>query len=468
MAMSTVKMLTPLPRYSDPAQLSVYKSLRSRPLLAARLAARRRSEGGEEDGRDGAGRSRACAGVCPGSKRAARGRAAGEGRSAALPSSPSTLHPSPSLTHLLAGRGYGGRHRPRLARRFKPGAAVVDAQGCRLRGLASALGRGRGDDGRRPARGQGSHGAGRSGTVGRGHSAPLPAARPHPVTAPRRCRRCPQCAPGRSQAGPRPWARWRAALRGERGRDAGDCGPNAHSTQCASARRQLGSVEGARGRHRRVVAFPPISSPRPRPVRPCRATGNDDGPPPAEAPTPTPATPTPPTAPTPPPPEGKSATAIVTGAISVVIGVRSGGWWMAGGAGGGDPDDPSLLSFSDRLPRPRVRAQQPGRRIVAAAAGSVRIVRQRSGDGRAGRRCGRGRGGRGGEKREACAAAARGGRAGRRQRLPRARACEEEGSRADPERWHAWSRAAHCARHSCRPKQAPTPLVPRLRALRIG
>jgi hypothetical protein len=95
-------------------------------------------------------------------------------------------------------------------------------------------------------------------------------------------------------------------------------------------------------------------------------------------------------------------------------------------------------------------------------------VRQRSGDGRAGRRCGRGRGGRGGEKREACAAAARGGRAGRRQRLPRARACEEEGSRADPERWHAWSRAAHCARHSCRPKQAPTPLVPRLRALRIG
>ena len=157
----------------------------------------------------------------------------------------------------------------------------------------------------------------------------------------------------------------------------------------------MGSVEGARGRHRRVVAFPPISSPRPRPVRPCRATGNDDGPPPAEAPTPTPATPTPPTAPTPPPPEGKSATAIVTGAISVVIGVRSGGWWMAGGAGGGDPDDPSLLSFSDRLPRPRVRAQQPGRRIVAAAAGSVRIVRQRSGDGRAGRRCGRGRGGQG-------------------------------------------------------------------------
>jgi hypothetical protein len=262
MAMSTVKMLTPLPRYSDPAQLSVYKSLRSRPLLAARLAARRRSEGGEEDGRDGAGRSRACAGVCPGSERAARGGTAVEGRSAALPSSPSTLHPSPSLTHLLAGRGHGGRHRPRLASRVKPGPAVVDARGGRLRGLASALGRGRGDDGRRPARGQGSHGAGRSDT-GRGHSAPLPAARPHPVTAPRRCRRCPRCAPGRSQAGPRPWARWRAALRGDRGRDAGDCGPPTRTVPNARAR--SGSWGRARARGAVTDASPP-SLPSPAPA----------------------------------------------------------------------------------------------------------------------------------------------------------------------------------------------------------
>jgi hypothetical protein len=70
--------------------------------------------------------------------------------------------------------------------------------------------------------------------------------------------------------------------------------------------------------------------------------------------------------------------------------------------------------------------------------------------------------------REACAAAARGGQAGRRQRLPRARACEEEGSRADPERWHVWSHAAHGSRHIRRLKQAPTPLVPRRRTLRIG